>query len=424
MSLVVAGLSHHTAPVELIERAAIAKEAVPHALHQLSKQIPHAGIVILSTCNRVELYVNHSESPETVERTVRRWFEKTADVPETELRHALYVHRGNTATAGHLFRVVSSIDSMVVGETEILGQVHDAYLAAQAEQTTDKVINVMFQRAFTVAKRVRTQTRISSGKVSVSSIAVDLASSIFMDLDVKTVLVIGSGNTAELTLDSLTQRGVRNVVVANRSPERAEALASRYGGRSVALENVYNELSKADIVVGSTSAPGYVLWKEQFARALEARNQEPIFVIDIAVPRDVDPETDQLDNVYLYDLDDLKKVARQNLELRRREVAECLEIIDNGVQRFSDWIKSLEAEPAIAFMTQELDAIRRHELDKTLDALPGLTETQRLEIENLSKRIVNTILQRPMSQIKREITHHDPRTVLHLVKRLFGLEES
>ncbi len=424
MSLVVAGLSHHTAPVELIERAAIAKEAVPHALHQLSKEIPRAGIVILSTCNRVEVYANHSESAETVEHTIRQWFEKTTDVPETELRYVMYVHRGNNATAGHLFRVVSSLDSMVVGETEILGQVHDAYLTAQAEQTTDKVINAMFQRAFSVAKRVRTQTRISSGKVSVSSIAVDLAASIFMDLDVKTVLVIGSGDTAELTLDSLMQRGVRNVVVANRSPERAEALSSTYGGRSIALENVESELSKADIIVGSTSAPGYVLGKEQFARALDTRNQEPMFVIDIAVPRDVDPETDQLDNVYLYDLDDLKDVARQNLELRRQEVAECLKIIGNGVERFSDWIKSLEAEPAIASMTQELDAIRRHELDKTLDALPGLTETQRLEIENLSKRIVNTILQRPMSQIKREITHHDPRTVLHLVKRLFGLEES
>ena len=423
MSLVVVGLSHHTGPIELRERLAFPEAALPGALLRLRKGLEDAGAVILSTCNRVEVYVNHLAPSEELHHAVRAFLSAERGVPEEEFREVLYEYAGRD-TVGHLFRVASGLDSLVVGEGQILGQVHDAYLLAQAEQATDKTINVLFERAFSIAKAVRTESNIGAGKVSVSSVAVDLAASIFMELAGKTVLVIGSGETGELALRSLMAKGVSRVIVANRSAERARELASRFHGQAVALDDLDTQLHRADIVISSTAAPDFVLHPDHFQRALKRRGQEPMFVIDIAVPRDIDPAVNALDNVYLYDIDDLQQVADANLAARRDEIAKCMAIVDRGVDRFCNWLRGLEAEPTIVSMARELDAIREEELAKTLKALPDLTEGQRKEVEYLTRRIVNTILQRPMSQIKWEITHHDPGTVIHLVKRLFGLKDS
>ena len=423
MSLVAVGLSHHTSPLELRERLAFPANTIPGALLALRKRCEDAGAVLLSTCNRVEIYMNHAAPPETLHAEIRAFLAQWHGIPESEFGHALYACSGRE-TAGHLFRVTSSLDSLVVGEVQILGQVHDAYLQSQAKQCTDKIIHGLFQRAFIVAKQVRTQTSIGAGKVSVSSVAVDLAVSIFKDLAGKTVMVVGSGEMAELTLKNLIKNGAHGVLVANRSPERARKLAEDYAGEALPFEELRDHLYRADIVVSTTAAPRTILHAPDFQHALKRRGHEPMLVVDIAVPRDVDADAGQLDNVYLYNVDDLEQVANKNLEARRKETDAAMVWVEDGVDRFMQWMAGLAAEPTITSMSEKLDQIREQELIKTLEALPDLSEKQRQEIDYLTQRIVRTILQRPMTSIKHEIDHHDPHTVLHLVKRLFGIEES
>jgi glutamyl-tRNA reductase len=228
----------------------------------------------------------------------------------------------------------------------------------------------------------------------------------------------------ELTLKNLVSRGVARLLMVNRSVEKAAELAAVYGGEAIPLADLETHLHRADIVIASTAAPGYVLRPEHFQQALKRRALSPMFVIDIAVPRNVDPAVNEVDNVYLYDVDDLQQVTEQNKEARRKEIDRCMEMVDEGVQQFCHWVRSLEAEPTIVEMAHELNAIRERELQKTLASMPDLTDKQREEIAYMSKRIVNTILQRPMSQLKREMAHQDAHTVLHLVKRLFGLKEA
>jgi len=423
MSLVVVGISHHTCPVEMREKLGFTRDSLPQALMHLNNQFEGGGAIVLNTCNRVEIYLHHPLDGHELARQLKTFLSEWHNVPEAEFVGHTYEYYGRE-TAGHLFRVASSLDSLVLGEAQILGQVHEAYLLAQAAQTTDKVLHVLFQQAFSVAKLVRSSTSIGAGKVSVSSVAVDLAASIFMDLGGKTVMVVGSGDVAELTLRSLVGRGVKNVLIANRHPDRAEALATTFNGEPVPFESLRDHLHRADIVISTTAAPRFVLHPEDFQHAMPRRNHAPMFVIDIAVPRDVDPAAGHLDNVYVYDIDDLEKVVNENMEARRREMDQCLALVERETDKFMRWLGGLAAEPAILSMSEELHAIRERELQKTLAALGDLTPRQREEVAYLTQRIVNSILQRPMTHIKHEIGHHDPGTVIHLVKRLFGIEES
>jgi len=422
MTLAAVGLSHHSCPIEIREKLLFAENALPQALAQFRKRTPDSGVVILSTCNRVEMYASAALDAEALQAEMRAFLSEWHGTPEEVFAPHLYQHADKQAI-GHLFRVASSLDSLVVGEGQILGQVHDAFLLAQTEQATDKIISSLFQKAFSVAKSVRTKTQISAGKVSISSVAVDLAVSIFTDLADKTVMVIGSGEMGELTLKSLVSHGVGQVLVVNRSPERAKEVAAEYRGEPVLFEGLKANLHRADIVISSTAAPDFILDAADFQRALKERGKRPMFAIDIAMPRDIEPSVNDLDNVYLYDVDGLQEVANANLEARRSEVARCMEIVEDGVEQFYRWVQGLAAEPTIVSMSAELNGIRERELQKTLASLPDLTEKQAEEIAYLSKRIVNAILQRPMSQLKREVAQQDPNTVLHLCRRLFGLKE-
>lgn len=423
MSLVVVGLSHHTSALELRERLHFPPESIPGALLSLSKRLDGGAAVILSTCNRVELYAHTPASRHDLGAVLRAFLSEHRGVPEAEFANALYTYAGREAAA-HLFRVASSLDSLVVGEGQILGQVHDAYMLAHAQQTTDKVLSSLFQRAFAVAKDVRTRSGIGAGRVSVASVAVDLAVSIFMELAGKTVMIIGSGEMGEATMRHLRERGAGEPLLVNRTVEKARELAHRLGGRPIALDELDAHLHRADIVITSAAADEAILDSDRMERALKRRGNDPVFVIDIAVPRNVDPAVGALDNVYLYDVDALREVADANLEARRAEIARCMELVDAGVERFDQWLHGLVAEPTILSMSEELNAIRERELAKTLAALPELDEKQREEIAYLTRRIVNSILQQPMTQLKHEVTHHDPGTVLHIVKRIFGLKET
>ena len=422
MSITVSGLSHHSAPVALRECLAFPDELLPEALHRLKRLFPEGGAVILNTCNRVEVYVRSEYPVEETFTQIRRFLSSQHGKPEEELSPHIYELEGREAVR-HLFKVASSLDSMVVGEDQVLAQVHHAYMKAQAEDSTDKIMRAVFQRAFKVAKEVRTNTSIGQGKVSVASVAVDLAVSIFMDLADKTVLVIGSGETGELALRSLVDRGVGRVLVANRTEAKAAELASAFAGEALGLTQLQERLHEADILISSTAAPEVILRRADFQAALKQRDHAPIFAIDIAVPRDIEQQAKQLDNVYLYDMDDLRQVAEANLEARRAEVDRCLEIIEQQVEQFMRWRRSLHAEPTIVSMTQEFNMIRERELEKTLAQFPEMSDKERAEIEYLTRRIVGNILQRPMTQIKQEVIRDDPSAVLRLVKRLFGLDD-
>lgn len=424
MSLLVTGLNHHTSAIEVREKLAFRPDSIPAAVFELRKRLDNAGVVILSTCNRVEVYVHHPVLEADV--LFQRVCEFLAEWHKTALegfQSSLYLH-SNLEAVGHLFRVAASLDSLVLGEAQILGQVHEAYLTSQAEQAADKVIHQLFQKAFAIAKSVRSETEVGAGNVSISSVAVDLAASIFEELSGKTVMIIGSGQMSELTLKSLVSRGVREVIVVNRNSERARAMAEPYGGEAVAFDALNEHLHRGDIIISSTAAPRFILHPEQFQRALKRRGQEPIFVIDIAVPRDVEPSVGELDNVYLYNMDDLEQVVGENLESRRQEAERGLGIVERGVEQFEQWMRAVVAEPTITSMAEECHRIRQEELDKTLASLPDLTDKQREEVTYLTDRIVKRMLQSPMTQLKYEIGHHDPHTVLHLVRRLFGLKET
>lgn len=422
MSLVVTGLNHRTCDLALRERFVFPDAALPKALKDLREKIDDAGAVILSTCNRSEIYVNHAGDAADLHHEIREFLAGWHGIPVEEFAPALYQFEGRE-TIGHLFRVAASLDSLVVGEQQILGQVHDAYLVAHREQATDKVINAMFQKAFTVAKRVRSQTSIGEGKVSVSSVAVDLAVSIFTELAGETVLVIGSGEMGEQTLKHLLERGVARVIVANRSLDRAEALARQCNGEAIALDALEGRLHEADIVISSTGAPGFVVSAEQLQWALKRRSQKPMFLIDIAVPRDIEPAANELDNIYLYTIDDLQEVADKNVEARRDEIDRGLELVDAGVELFWRWLRGLAAEPTIVSLSRELDEIRARELEKSLAHLQSLSPEQREEIEYLTRRIVNNILQKPLAQLKQDVHEEEHISVLQTVRRLFGLKE-
>ncbi len=422
MSLVVIGISHHTCPVDMREKLAFTQEAIKCAFDVIRNAMNGAGAVIISTCNRVEMYLSYQESPGKLQELLREALSEATGVQEEDYTKHLYEYADREAVT-HLYRVVCGLDSLVVGEGQILGQVHDAYVNAQEYNMTDKIVSALFQRAFSVAKRARTDTSIGQGKVSISSVAVDLAESIFGELTAKTVMVIGSGEMGQLTLKSLVSKGENEVIIVNRNVERAKETAERFNGEPVALTDLKENLYRADIVISSTGAQGFILEKAHFEEALAKRRQDPMFVIDIAVPRDVSPDVNKLDNVYVYDIDDLQEVAAQNMEARREQVDQCTEIVEQSVEQFMKWLSGLAAEPTIASMSDELHGLRKRELQKTLDSLPDLTEKQREEVTYLTKRLVNSILQRPMTQMKNEMHHHDAPMVIHLVKRLFGIEE-
>lgn len=332
MHIAVLGVNHRTAPVEVRERVAFPPERVPEALARLKAELEIPECVVLSTCNRVELYcavpeINGHRAALT--QFVNRFHAASPGIGDT----ALYWHLQPDSVT-HLFRVAAGLDSMVLGESEILGQVKEAYQRAAAAQTVGRVFRGLFQQTFTVAKEIRTKTQIGRGAVSVSSVAVDLARKIFDDLSHKTILIFGAGEMGEATLRCLIVRGARHVLVANRSYAQAESLAAQIGGQAVPADDLGEALRAADILIGSTAADHYLLTRAQVQQLMRRRRQRPFFLIDISVPRNLDPGIGTLDNVYLYNIDDLEGMAAANLQRRAGELGLCLELIEARAQRF------------------------------------------------------------------------------------------
>ncbi|PLX45601.1 MAG: glutamyl-tRNA reductase [Deltaproteobacteria bacterium] len=423
MEIAVVGLSHKTAPVEIREKVAFA----PDILHEVAKSVrglDHVReAVILSTCNRVEVYAAVRSREEGIEALIG-YIAEYHEIPIEELRPHIYVFIGVDAVK-HVFRVASSLDSMVVGEPQILGQVKDAYEKAQQGSATAHVLNRFMHKAFSTAKRVRTETRIAQSAVSVSFAAVELARKIFGELTGRTVMVIGAGEMCELAATHLVENGISNVMVTNRTYARAEKLAEQYGGKAVHFDAFTKHLDEVDIIISSTGAPGHVLHAADVQTAMKQRRQKPMFLIDIAVPRDIDPAINNLDNVYLYDVDDLQGIVEVNKKERAKEAEKAEEIVRQEVDSFLKWLKMLDVTPTIRQLREQFDEIRRAELDKTLKVMgDNLTKKELKSLESMTQAIVNKILHQPTICLKALADESDADLSLDSVRRVFGLPEA
>jgi glutamyl-tRNA reductase len=419
MDICVTGLNHKRAPVELREKLAVDDASIQSALAELQKSFSAQEMVILSTCNRVELYSVHDGAP-PAPAAVTEVLAKRHGVAAETLAPVLYHHQGSEAVR-HLFRVTSSLDSMVLGETQIIGQVKDAYLAAQAAGATGRVFNRLFQQALAVAKRVHTTTSLGEKNISVPSVASRLAEKIFQDLAAKRLVIIGAGEMGELTVGAFRNRGVTRIHVVNRSVENAKALAEKHGGQAHSLDDLAKVLPLGDIVIACIRADNYVLNVETVRAALDARRHDAMFLIDIAVPRNIHPEVNEIDNVYLFNIDNLEQIVQQNVVDREREVSRCMPMVEEETQSF--W-KDMTPPDVTALLTQlreRLHGIGDEELKRTLGKLNGLSESQKQEVQELSRRIVNKILHPPSETLRNSSADSASRTIMELVRKLFGI---
>ena len=419
MAIVVVGLNHTTAPVAVRERLAFSDATLAEALAYFRP--PEAQeLVILSTCNRVEMYMQTSDVDASMASAVA-FMAACHAVPPTQFTPHLY-QLSDLEAVRHLFRVAASLDSLVLGEPQILGQVKAAYLAAQAAGRTGMIFSQLFERALRVAKTIRTETGISDHAVSVSYAAVELAKKIFESLQQRTVMVLGAGDTAELAARHLVSQGVTSVFIANRTSERAVLLAQALQAKAIPWEAFPEHLAYTDIVISSTSAPHPIIQPAMVREALRARRSRPMFFIDIAVPRDVDPAVNTLENVFLYDIDDLQNVVQENRRERQREALEAEALVWQEVRQFQQWLTVRDAVPTIVAMRQHAEAIRLQELEKALHKLGPLDERQRRVLEDLTCGIVNKLLHAPTVYLKRASPEGQGRDAVHVVRHLFNLD--
>lgn len=426
MNIILVGLNHKTAPVEIRERFAFIESRIGEELARLldSPLIPEG--LILSTCNRVEICAVTENITEGYDFLSRFLFE--AQPPghsllfEDFVRH-LYFYASSDAIS-HVFRVSSSLDSMVVGEPQILGQIKAAFDMSLIHNTTGLILNKLFKKAISVAKRVRTQTRIAENAVSVSYAAVGLARKIFGDLAGKTVLLVGAGEMAELAARHLSGNGVKNILVTNRSFTKAVEMAREFGGTAVRFEDLPAELAEADIVVCSTGAPYYIIQADMVSAAVARRKNRPIFLVDISVPRNIDPKANQVENVFLYDIDDLQSVVEANLKERQKEAEKAEQIISQEVEVMEKWLKSLNVVPTIIAIREKVEAIRKSEMEKAVSRWgKPLNEEEIKNIEFLTQNIINKILHYPLTALKEEAHLSTGDQVIQATRRLFDLQE-
>jgi glutamyl-tRNA reductase len=417
MPLVLVGTSYQRAPVELRELLAYDPDLRRDALGRLSTDGAEAAV--LSTCNRTEVYGVNPE-PRELEERIYGELAGLSGLSHSELAPALYTVT-DEAAAVHLFRVAAGLDSMVPGEAQILGQVREAYEAAREKKTAGPTLHRLFRQALRVGKRVRTETAIGENPASVSSAAAELAERVFENLEGRRILLLGAGKTADLTAANLISRGVGEIVVANRSTERAAGLARRFGGRAVGLDAVEAELASTDVVVASTSSQGFVLSAPQVARAMKERRGRPIFFIDIAVPRDVDPAVIELEACYLYDIDDLERVVAESVAGRREEAVRAEAIVSEEADAFRAWQLSLDVVPAISSLRARAESIRREELERAEGRLASLSPSQRRAVEALTSQIVAKLLHQPTVRMKEAAAGADGVLYADAVRHLFGL---
>jgi glutamyl-tRNA reductase len=418
--ILIVGVNHRTAPVEVRERVAFNNGEIDASLQRLLTVPSIEEGVILSTCNRVEVIAASTDGDHAVE-ALTDFLAVDEHLPRERLADHLSVFRGREAVR-HLFRVAASLDSMVVGEPQILGQLKDFYNRAATVGTAGTVLHRCFHKSFSVAKRVRTETGVASKAVSVSSAAVELACKIFDRLEDKTAMLIGAGTMSELAARHLLAHGIRGMLVTNRTFDRAVDLARDFRGTPVPFEEFQRYLQMADVVIGSTAADGYILTPTIVQEVLRQRKYRPMFLIDMSVPRNFDPGINDIDNVYLYDVDDLGGVASENLDERTREAAKAEAIVEEEIDTFWRWFTGLEAVPTIVALRDKIEGIRKCELEKTLASFSDLTPTQRHALDAMTSAIVNKILHAPITHLKQQ-DRQEEALYLAATRKLFDIEE-
>ncbi len=424
------GLNHKTAPVEIRERFALSAHTAVDTW-----ALPCRGVIaealILSTCNRVEILVCEKHcncarngslcEPVIIDRVLSKWAEACGQEAK-DLRPYVYVHH-NAQAIRHVFTVGASLDSMVLGEPQILGQLKDAYRKSVESKSAGTIVNRLLHKAFTVAKRVRTETAIASSAVSISYAAVELAKRIFGHMQEQKALLIGAGEMAELAATHLLQAGVEHIYVANRTLERGQELAKQFNGSVVPFDTLVEHLVDMDIIITSTGSPEAILRAKDLQKILKLRKYKPMFFIDIAVPRDIDPDVNSLENVYLYDIDDLKEVVEENLAGRRDEARKAVNIVDEEVLLFCRWLQSLDVQPTIVDIIQRSERLAADELQRTLKRLGTTDEATKNALEDMTAALIRKLNHAPLAFLKRGTMSEDgPAPRIHMVRRIFDLD--
>ena len=419
MHLVVIGLNHKTAPVELRERLSIGEAQLADALSGLKSHDPISECLVLSTCNRIEIYayITTREDDDLIVDFLAKFCKTNQD----GFRPHLYSYAGHKAVE-HLFRVASGIDSMVLGEDQILGQVKSAYGASSKAGATGSVLNTLFQQAITIGKKARTDTNIGRGAFSVGSVAVQLARSIFDEPKGRTILIIGAGKMGKLTITHLTAWGASTVLVANRTHKKAVDLAAQCCGQAIKFDDLPSALQTADIVITSTGAKEPIITREMVSSAMRVRRGRPAFFIDIAVPRDIEPSVGDIDNVFVYNIDDLQAAVDTDTAGRQFEVAKVEAIVKQGVEEFMGWFRTLDAVPVITALRDKFEDIRQGEIEKLRAKLPDLPPEDIEAINAATRSIVNRICHQPMIRIKEYASDEDASEKLRTVCDIFGVD--
>jgi glutamyl-tRNA reductase len=422
MNLLLVGISHKTSPLEVRERFAVSQGRLPEALRMLQTEPEFEEAVIVSTCHRVEFVLSVSSEEQDGMAGVRRFMESFYGLRYDDFAHSFYVFRDFEAVR-HLFRVASGLDSMVVGEPQVLGQVKQAYVAATEAESCGGVLDAVFHRVFSVAKRVRTDTHVAEAPVSVSSAAVDLAERAFGGLHGRAIMIIGSGQMGELAARRLASKGASPLLVSNRTHEHAVALARELRGLAVQFNRIWEAMKGADIVISSTGCPHFIITREDMERLMAERRGRPLFLVDIAVPRDIDPGVSEVAGVTLVNVDGLQQVANENLRERQKAVEDAERIIADEMASFRERVNQLNVVPTIVSLRRRIEQIRLGELERTRRLFGPLSLEQERALEALTQGLVNKILHTPFTELKQAASRPDRSEFLDVVRTIFHLED-
>lgn len=419
--IVLIGLNHKTAPINIRECLAFSNDESLEALKALKISPSIKEAALISTCNRVEMIMITDDGSRAL-KAAKTYLSSSKKIPITQFEDSLYIFYGEHAVR-HLFKVAASLDSMVVGEPQILGQIKDAYRRAISIKTSGVILNRLFHKTFFVAKKVRHETGIGDHAVSISYAAIELGRKIFGSLEGKHVLLIGAGEMAELAVEHLIRNRTDKIFVANRTFQRALKLAENFKGQAVRFEEIADFLQYADIIISSTGSSEFILFKDQVKKIMRRRKNRPLFFIDIAVPRDIDPKINRINNAYVYDIDDLKSVIEENIEDRSREAAKAERFIDEAVIRFRQWHESLDVVPTIKDLRNKMEQIAEKEIKKTLKSFSDLSAEEYAAIIRMTEAIVNKFLHDPTIYLKNEGYHGNKSLSLDLARKLFNLDQ-